>query len=54
MPSDNARQYATKMLTEDINEYYGLPSVELNYEGVFHPLISNDVYLLNIRNEVYL
>ena len=53
MPNDNARQYMTKMLTEDINEYYGLLSVELNNDGVFHPLISNDVYLLNIRNEIY-
>ena len=50
MPSEAAKGYATKMLTEDINEYYGLVSVSLNEEGAFHPLLSNEVYLLNINH----
>ncbi len=50
MPSKSAETYATKMLTDDINEYYGLVSVSLNDNGIFHPLISNDVYVLNIHN----
>ncbi|MCU7843564.1 MAG: hypothetical protein KZQ93_06955 [Candidatus Thiodiazotropha sp. (ex Monitilora ramsayi)] len=49
MDSDNARNYAKKSLTEDINEYYGLVSISLNENGVFHPLISSEVYRLNIK-----
>ena len=53
MPNESAKNYATKMLSEDINEYYGLVSVSLNEDGVFHPLLSNEVYLLNINNSEY-
>lgn len=53
MPSEAAKSYATKMLTEDINEYYGLVSVSLNKEGVFHPLLSNEVYMLKIQHSQY-
>ena len=49
MKNDDARSYAKKALTEDINEYYGLVSVSLNENGVFHPLISSEVYRLNIN-----
>jgi hypothetical protein len=51
MPNQAAKEYAERMLTEDINEYYGLVSVSLNEEGVFHPLLSNNVYTLNIQNK---
>lgn len=50
MPSEAAKSYATKMLTGDINEYYGLVSISLNEEGVFHPLLSNEVYRLKIEH----
>ena len=53
MPSEAAKNYATKIITEDINEYYGLVSVSLNEEGVFHPLLSNELYLLKIRNSKF-
>jgi len=53
MPNDSVRNYATKMLTEDINEYYGLVSVSLNKNGIFHPLLSSNVYVLDIVNPKY-
>lgn len=48
MPNDTARAYVSKMLVEDINEYYGLASTSLDDNGVFHPLIQGPVYKLNI------
>ena len=53
MPNDKARIYATRMLSEDINEYYGLVSTSQNKDGEFHPLLSGEVYRLNIRNTKY-
>ena len=50
MVSEEARKYTTKMLIEDINEYYGLLSTSLNVNGVFHPLLRNEIFSLNIRN----
>jgi hypothetical protein len=53
MTSDDARNYATRMLIEDINEYYGLVSTTINENGVFHPLIRSEVYRLDIQNKKY-
>jgi hypothetical protein len=40
-----------KLLLEDINEYYGLASISLNPDGVFHPLISSTVYRIDLRDQ---
>jgi hypothetical protein len=40
--SEEYEQYK-RILIEDINEYYGLISTTLNYDGVFHPLIKGPV-----------
>ena len=50
MVNDSARSFSTKMIVEDINEYYGLASTSINKEGVFHPLIKGPVFKLNIEN----
>ncbi|WP_444936246.1 hypothetical protein ACJJIW_20785 [Microbulbifer sp. JMSA004] len=51
MPDEDARGYASKILIEDINEYYGLLSSSLNKDGVFHPLLRNPIYKLDIEVE---
>lgn len=43
MPNDKARNYVTKILTYDINEYFGLVSTTENGE----------FYRLNIKNAGY-
>ena len=49
IPSEVARKNITQLLTEDINEYYGLLSTGLNKDGAFHPLISGSVYRLFVN-----
>lgn len=51
MPSSQAYEYARRVITDDINEYYGLVSTGLNKKGVIHPLISGPVYKLDISNK---
>jgi hypothetical protein len=53
MVNEQAENYAKEMLIEDINEYYGLASVSINKDGVFHPLIAGPVYNLDIQNKAY-
>jgi len=53
MDSDDEIRYSKKIILEDINEYYGLLSTSLNEDGAFHPLISGDVFQLDIRNSRY-
>ena len=53
MPDSKSKEYSKQILLEDINEYYGLASVLLNENGVFHPLLSNDVYVLDIKNKIF-
>ncbi|GAB1264785.1 hypothetical protein [Aurantivibrio infirmus] len=49
--NEATRKNITQLLTEDINECYGLLSTELNRKGVFHPLISGNVHRLNISRK---
>ena len=50
MVSEEARKYTTKMLIKDINEHYGLISTSLNENGIFHPLLKNEINILKIFN----
>ncbi|PIE41012.1 MAG: hypothetical protein CSA49_05610 [Gammaproteobacteria bacterium] len=36
--------YLSKVLIEDINEYFGLVSTTLNEDGLFHPLLKSSIY----------
>ena len=51
LPNDNTRNYAKKMIFEDINEFYGLFSTSQDENGVFHPLVTGPVYSLDIVNK---
>jgi hypothetical protein len=48
LASDNIIAYLESVITEDINEYYGLAS---NPNESFHPLIEDPVYLLDIKDD---
>lgn len=38
------KKLLSKLILEDINEYYGLISISIKKDGAFHPLISGPVY----------
>ena len=56
VPNERAWNYLTKVIIEDINEYFGLVSLALNEDGISHPLLNGIIYknstliFLNLRN----
>lgn len=52
--SEVTKQSIKRLIVEDINEYYGLISISLNEDGVFHPLISGPVFEIKVENADYL
>ncbi|HCB40397.1 hypothetical protein [Ketobacter sp. GenoA1] len=44
VPNERAWNYLTKVIIEDINEYFGLVSLALNEDGIFHPLLNGMIY----------
>jgi len=53
-PNSTVYKQLKRVLIDDLNEYYGLISTTLNYDGVFHPLISGpvfEIYLTSVKYE---
>lgn len=53
-PDSTVYEQFKRVFIEDINEYYGLISTTLNYDGVFHPLIRGPVFeiaLTSVKHE---
>lgn len=49
MHDSRQKDYVTKMVSYDINEFYGVMSTSMNPSGEFHPLLAKDVHSLDIR-----
>lgn len=49
----NTQKYLNNKLLYDLNEFYGLMSTSINFDGVFHPLIKGPVYKLDISCDRY-
>ena len=49
-PNEQVLNDTKRMLLENLNEYYGLISTDLNIDGLFHPLIRSPVHQFDITS----